>query len=224
MITQVYVHEPGSELWLQASLKPTKIMSVNVDGSGMVENDLAQILVTLAKNEVTNVNREDYRCDPDRTLKSFTKCAFDYLRYKLKSNNCTSMVLQVNTSLEESNICQDVGEFRMAKIREKELLERILVNSQYEACMKPCSKVEYIAAVSKSHKNSKILSRFPTLNDEAISFGLFFNFEEFVVTEKKEYFILNETTLLSSVGGCLGMFLGFSTLTIADWIQSKLQK
>ena len=90
--------------------------------------------------------------------------------------------------------------------------------------MKPCSKVEYFAAVSKTHKNSKILSRFPTMNDETISFGLFFNFEEFIITEKKEYFILDETTLLSSVGGCLGMFLGFSTLTIADWIQNKLQK
>jgi len=220
----VYVHEPGAELWLQASLKPTKIMSVDVDGSGMVENDMAEILVTLAKNELTNVNRKDYRCDPDRTLKSFTECAFDYLRDKLESNNCTSMVLQVNRSLEESNICQDVGEFQKARNGEKEMLEQILVNSQYEACMKPCSKVEYFAAVSKTHKNSKILSRFPTMNDETISFGLFFNFEEFIITEKKEYFILDETTLLSSVGGCLGMFLGFSTLTIADWIQNKLQK
>ena len=60
--------------------------------------------------------------------------------------------------------------------------------------------------------------------NDSIAFGLFFNFEDFSFIAKEEYFILDETTLLSAIGGCLGMFLGFSTLTIADWLQSKLQK
>ena len=220
----MYVHEPGAELWLQASLKPGKIMSVKVDGSEM--DDIAYMLVTLVKNEVTNVNRKDYRCDPEKTLKSFTKCAFDFLRLRLKSNNCTSMVSQVNSTLEQSKICQELGEFNQRRVQEKDLLEKVLVQSQYEQCMKPCSKIEYLAQVRKTHKNAKILedsNRKVSYND-SIAFGLFFNFEDFSFIAKEEYFILDETTLLSAIGGCLGMFLGFSTLTIADWLQSKLQK
>ena len=199
-------------------------MSVKVDGSEM--HDIAQILVTLTKNEVSNVDRKDYRCDPKKTLKSFTKCAFDYLRYKLKANNCTSMVMQVNITLEDTKICPDAGVFHKIRNVEKDLLENILIQSQYEQCMKPCSKIEYFAQVRKTHKNAKILedsNRKVSYND-SIAFGLFFNFEDFSFIAKEEYFILDETTLLSAIGGCLGMFLGFSTLTIADWLQSKLQK
>ena len=134
------------------------------------------------------------------------------------------MVSQVNSTLEQSKICQELGEFNQRRVQEKDLLEKVLVQRQYEQCMKPCSKIEYLAQVSKTHKNAKILSRFKSLHDDSVAFGLFFNFEDFSFIAKEEYFILDETTLLSAIGGCLGMFLGFSTLTIADWLQSKLQK
>ena len=88
----MFIHEQGAELWLQANLKPTKVKSLVIDGEQSSDANVAFYQVDLAMKKVNNVNRKSYRCDKDMSLKSFTSCAFDYLRLKTAYNNCTGTV------------------------------------------------------------------------------------------------------------------------------------
>ena len=156
-------------------------------------------------------------------MKSFTACAFEYLRMNTASNNCTAMISQVNQTLIESNICQEFNSYTTIRKREEEILENILIDSTYEKCLKPCKKIEYAAKLTMVHENRNILTSRPRKSD-GVTFSLLFNYEGFNVQENEEFMIIDGGALLSSIGGFLGLFLGFSTLSIADWIQMKLNK
>ena len=93
-------------MWLQSDLKPSKITSFDIDGNKLDKDKVAYIEIDLTMNKITNQNRGDYRCDPDQSLQSFTQCSFDILNKIFKAENCSAMILKVNTTLEESNICQ----------------------------------------------------------------------------------------------------------------------
>ena len=218
------MHEPGAELWFQAGLKPTKFTPLLIDGEKGIQDNAAYYQVALKMRKVFNVNRKAYKCDPQMTLKSFTSCAFDHLRYKSKtdSKNCTSMVSEVNKKLTETNLCTDNEQFQDMKKYESDILEHTLINGSYEKCLKPCEKVEYSAELTLVHKNSKILGKIQFNSDDYTS--LFHEYDDFTVQEFQEFIILDGGALLSSIGGFLGLFLGFSTLSIADWIHSKFNK
>ena len=44
-------------------------------------------------------------------------------------------------------------------------------------------------------------------------------YDELVILTKKEYFIMSLESLTSAIGGFLGLFLGFSCLSITFWTQ-----
>ena len=51
-----------------------------------------------------------------------------------------------------------------------------------------------------------------------------FKYEEFVITTKEEYFVMNEDGLVSAVGGFLGLFLGSSCVSVIEWIVQFFKK
>ena len=172
--------------------------------------------------KVSNVNRKSYRCDKDMSLKSFTSCAFDYLKLKTASNNCTGMITEVNKTASDTNICKQYKTYTKFRKEEEDILENLLINGTDENCLKPCKKIEYSAKLTMVHENRNILTTQKTPSD-GVTFSLLFAYEDFNVQENQEFMIIDGGALLSSVGGFLGLFLGFSTLSVAEWIQVKLK-
>ena len=223
---KVSVHESGAELWLQSNLKPSKITSFDVDGNKLEEEKVAYISLDLAMSKITNQNRKDYRCDPKQTLKTFTECSFNILSKIVQARNhsCSAMILKVNATLEESNICQDKHTFQEMKELETDTMETILVQQSYEACLKPCKKIEYVGSMTKVNQNARKLSSHQVdVNAASQYVGVWVKYDSFKVQEHQEYFILDKGGLVSSIGGFLGIFLGFSTLSIAEWIHLKME-
>ena len=101
-------------------------------------------------------------------------------------------------------------------------LDTILVQKKYKECLRPCEKMEYIGSMTLLHQNSKKLAPYQYANASQFV-GVLIKYDSFLVQEQQEYFILDENELVSNIGGFLGMFLGLSTLSIAEWIHLKLK-
>ena len=130
------------------------------------------------------------------------------------------MILKVNKTLEDSRICQDMTEFTDMKGKERDFLELILVNVRHEECLRPCEKIEYTGGMTMAHENSrKLMSWAP---DTSQYVGIWVQYDDFIVQEHQEFFVLDESGLVASIGGFMGIFLGLSTLSIAEWIHRKI--
>ena len=77
--------------------------------------------------------------------------------------------------------------------------------SSRTGCLKPCTYIEYsLKAVQKiSTKNSS---------------SLFLRMAESKISFKKELWVYDEISLVSEIGGALGLFVGFSFLSLADLV------
>ena len=211
-------------MWLQNDLKPSKITSFEIDGTKMEEDKVGYIDINLTMMKITNQNRADYRCDIEQSLQSFTQCSFNIFSkiFHAKNYSCSAMILKVNTTLGESNICQDFDSFIEMKGFETDLMDTILVQKKYKECLRPCEKMEYVGSMTLLHQNSKKLAPYQYANASQFV-GVLIKYDSFLVQEQQEYFILDENELVSNIGGFLGMFLGLSTLSIAEWIHLKLK-
>ena len=127
------------------------------------------------------------------------------------------MLYQVGKKFNETNICNTTKIFEAMKRSEELILRKILYNQTSTKCIKPCHTSSYEISLRKVHKNAVFLSgqRELITNDK---YGLVFIYEEFMVQTREEYLVMDEDTLVSTIGGFLGLFLGWSCLSIGEWI------
>ena len=109
----------------------------------------------------------------------------------------------------------------MNKIANKFLTDNLKNENDYN-CQRPCTTVSYEATFRKMHHNSRTLSDPTNEIKDWIGFGLVY--ENLQVTTNHEYYVMSEEALVSSIGGFLGMFLGFSTLSIINWLFSHVNE
>ena len=99
-------------------------------------------------------------------------------------------------------------------------MENILVNIRNEECLRPCEKIEYSGSITKAHQNKmKLLPFAPPDTEQYV--GIWIHYDDFIVQEYQEYFVLGVNGLVSSIGGFLGLFLGLSSMSFAEWIKLK---
>ena len=87
----------------------------------------------------------------------------------------------------------------MVEFRELELEK----TSNRTGCLKPCTYINY------SQRTVQVL---PMKN----SSNLFLRMAESKISFKKELWVYDEISLVSEIGGALGLFVGFSFLNVAD--------
>ena len=86
LLLQIYLHEEGSEYWLQFFLFPSDVTITEIDTVGKIAYTIAKLKYLVDEK----INRKQYRCDPTATMKSFTKCAFQEL-----GNNGKSIIYKI---------------------------------------------------------------------------------------------------------------------------------
>ena len=100
-------------------------------------------------------------------------------------------------------------------------LVNILNNENDSTCLRPCKTISYKAMFRKMHHNSRTLSDETNEIKDWIGFGLVYGNVQ--VTTNHEYYVMSKEALVSSIGGFLGMFLGFSSLSIINWFIQSCQ-
>jgi hypothetical protein len=213
------LHESGDEYWLQYGFNPSKKSVVYIDtknNKGMYGMDGELKYVIHGK-----IPRKNYKCDPDATMESFTKCAFN----EIDESECASAINRIGKYLNETSICKNIIQLTDNYESTSVQLASILYsnNNSLANCIRPCKTTSFEVSMKKDHENGKLLGsdKLKTLNGK---FLLNFIYDDFVIENKKEYFVMNEDGLISAVGGFLGLFLGSSLVSVIEWISQLFKK
>ena len=103
---------------------------------------------------------------------------------------------------------------------ELECVEKVLRNfwfeSKNEKCPRPCSYVQY-KSLGKSVEKSN--------NEVNLNFTFSYMFLSYAATTvHEEYYIFDSIGMIASVGGTLGMFIGFSFSNVINFILNAIKK
>ena len=213
------MHEPGDEYWLQYGFNPSKKIVVYIDtksNNGMYGMDGELKYVIHGK-----VPRKNYKCDAVATMESFTKCAFN----EIDEYECSSAINRIGKYLNETSICKNITQLTDIDKSTSGQLASILYlkNNSLANCIRPCRTTSFEVSMKKDHENGKLLGS-DRLRELDGKFLLNFIYDDFVIENKKEYFVMNEDGLVSAVGGFLGLFLGSSLVSVIEWISELFKK
>ena len=98
--------------------------------------------------------------------------------------------------------------------RGKRIFERILMPNGFSKCMPSCTQYGY---------NGKEM-KLPSVNSVSNSIGFKYKFQYLVMGIYQEYLVYDWKGMITSVGGSLGLFLGFSFLDFSFHIINALEK
>ena len=125
--------------------------------------------------------------------------------------------------MNQTKLCKNTKEFDAANRMTNRYLKAILSqNESNSTCFRPCTTVSYSASLRKMGHNSKTLSSSKNKIRDWVSFGL--HYKDLEVTTNHEYYVMSTEALVSNIGGFLGLFLGFSCLSIIEWILDNCKK
>ena len=134
----------------------------------------------------------------------------------------------VGQKFNQTNLCTNTSEYVAANSMSHKYLKHVLSENDENhkndenhendsTCVRPCTTVSYEASFRKMSHNSRTLSSATnSMIPDWIGFGLVY--EDFQVTSNHEYYVMNTEALISNIGGFLGLFLGFSCLSIISWM------
>ena len=183
-------------------------------------DDIYGIKGTLKYKVEESLPRKNYICNLNTTMELFTQCAFK----KLVINGCTKSINKIGGSFNETKICRNVSELLEKEAIEFRQLQKILHPEKNHTikCVKPCKTTSFDVSLEKMDQNGKKFLKYAPQNKGI--FFLNFNYNEFIIEKKQEYFIMDNAGLISTVGGFLGLFLGSSCVSIIDWIGNHVKK
>jgi hypothetical protein len=212
------LHESGSEYWLQYGFNLSKKSVVYIDtkrDKGIYGRD-GTLKYVLDDKEP----RKNYKCDPDATMESFTRCAFN----EIEKYECSSAIISIGNNFNETSICKNITQLHTNhKSASGQLASILYSNNGLTKCIRPCKTASFGVSLKKDHENDKLLGsdKLKTFNGK---FLLNFIYDDFVIENKKEYFVMNEDGLISAVGGFLGLFLGSSLVSVIEWFSQVFKK
>ena len=214
------MHEAGDEYWLQYGLNPSKIRTIYIDTS---TNDGTSAMEGILRKHVEDKTpRKNFKCDPNATIESFTRCAFN----EIEDYECAPAINKIGCYFNKTNICKTLDELNKNQhLIYSQLSKTLYAQHSNSSCIKPCKTASFEVSLQKKHDNGKLLGS-SKIKELATSerFLLNFKYDDFVIENKKEYLVMNEDGLISAVGGFLGLFLGSSCVSVIEWIGQLFKK
>ncbi len=215
---QIYLNEPGVEYWYQALLAPSKIVQIDLD-TNQVDTGVGYVRAQMSLTVEKKVSRKIYQCDDSTSMQKYTKCLLDDIG---NEHPCSAFMEKYGEKWNASKICDNSANFNESQGFMKSQMKEALVNDTFSKCVKPCKTLTYGAELISMHKNSKLVSRFQIEQPGAFFFGMYF--EQFKINYKEEYVLMTWTNFFSTIGGFLGLFMGYSILTLGEWISVFAKK
>lgn len=221
---QIFLHNEGEEFWLVATEFPIDVVSVNLPVESM--ENIALIQISLTEKTTTQIDRKTVPCQFYNQNTEFTDCSKEKLWTLLKPIiNCT--IPQLKSVIPESSGFLECPSTLSAWITYMTSIN-ILVDflghvSQYN-CPVPCHQRSYNYNLKYLHRNSWINIENPSIGGKNSSI-LAISYSSMLVEEKIETIVYDLENLLTSVGGNLGLFLGFSCfstlLTVIEYFSKS---
>ena len=230
---KIYFHPKGDELWLTGyQAFPYEVASVDLDIAKRQSFSAAMLSI----KEVRSIMHSrpempciDYSEESDNEHELFTNCCKENMWKNLPSDiTCTvaemKKIIPANSTLRE---CNNVEEAIKMYWKFVEYHGTFVTNSWHYNCPVPCKQKSYKLKLDFYHKSSALLPQSLSAIDSEELFTLNIFYSPFTVEEKIESLEYDFANVLVSAGGNLGLFLGFSCLTVMfkaiEWLQAKYE-
>ena len=156
------------------------------------------------------------------TSKSFYHCMADKALDVIDQGNCTTKcippffksILDLATKKSGFDLCQ---EYQPNKCIGGLITQRLVKAARLEECQRSCKQTDFYAKVSGTNAIPKF---WPEGMDNEVCFG----FATTIVKVDEEYLIYGFADMVGSVGGSLGLFLGFSFLDQLSSLLAMIQR
>ena len=190
----IFLHEKG-QFWPRSDM----ISFGQPDPISLYNNSEMQIIFSV--KAVEKLSTEDKPCIEDPEY-SFTKCLQNFL---VKKSNCDVNFLAKN-NIDQTNSCSGPKFYlyfaELIKLKQ-EKISKVQTDS---GCYPKCKTMQF-----SYEKNQRTLSWKPNWTSE-----VFIQPKSSVVEYSTEFYSFDLNDLISSVGGNLGLFLGWSFLTFVE--------
>lgn len=227
---KIFIHPKGDEIWFTGFWEsPYEIAHVTLE----ITNRENFSLATLSLREVRSVLHPkpqmpciDYQAGSDIEHELFAKCCKDSLWRHLQALiRCKvadmKQIIPINSSIPECTNLEDAYKMYWTF---NDLLMSFMPNPWRYGCPLPCRQSFYEARIKYFHNNNAILREaHKNLSEGHFTFYPYMSI--FLTEEKIESLEYDLTNLLVAAGGNLGLFLGFSCLSVLfgliEWIRGR---
>jgi hypothetical protein len=179
-----------------------------------IKVDSKNVDLAIRENENIHLNSKSTPCSTTLNFSTYLKCGKTYMKSVMLPNmKCTL------PGIEEFFVGTNIGECTDKKAASYSFVQFLisrsafLDNSASLTCDLPCSETNYIVEPLYYHANSWIEpDDAHVLKDGHFNLRFFYN--TLVVEEKITSLVYDTGTLLTSAGGNMSLFLGFSCLSV----------
>jgi hypothetical protein len=213
---KIYVHQNNTDFWITSS----KEFPVNVPSSVLIESNnskgLRGAFLDIAEVETTYLSKDEKECKPamDEATNYFVQCSKETLWKNLPSAiNCTIVdmmhIVPKNSTMIE---CSDDISAEFVYFNYSRFLTEFIMKPEKFGCPVPCKQTIFKINSEYVHNNNlKYPSDYPFL-DKSFLFRL--QYSTLNVEEQIENLDYDLASLLVASGGNLGLFIGFSCLSV----------
>ena len=172
--------------------------------------NMSLVMISLMEKETTQLKTEHYDCKTYNQESEFIDCTKKQLWNVLSSKiNCTiaglESIVQNGTEIE---YCSDSVSARQTFDHMVKTFDQVYSNLSKFNCPVPCRQKGFNYKIKYFHKNSWIEPENSTMSKTFA--GLYVSYSSLLVEERVETIVYDLECLLTSLGGNLGLFLGFS--------------
>ena len=214
----VFVHLKGEEIWLNNQLdSPITIASTLIEIKS--RDQFFGAVMLLGEIDTSVLSKEEEPCkayskDEANESDAFIQCSKNALW-----NNITQEVkcwipqmkgiLMINSTLPACNMTAGNATFE----KFNNLFDNFAQDSNSLGCPAPCKQISYKLSVEYYHENTWFYETYPYDTSEAY-FPLKYYYDTLNVEQRIESLDYDFGNFLVSAGGNLGLFLGFSCLSV----------
>jgi hypothetical protein len=172
--------------------------------------NMSLVMVSLMEKETTQLKTKHYDCKPYNDDLEFIECCKKQLWNDLRPKiNCSFAGLEnIVPNSAEINYCNELSSAQNTFVQVSNTFADVFSNLSKYSCPVPCSQKGFNYNIKYFHKNSWIESDNSTKSQN--SAGVAVSYSSLLVEERSETIIYDLECLLTSLGGNLGLFLGFS--------------
>jgi hypothetical protein len=226
---KIYIHQKGDEFWISGfMIFPVRTSFITLSTSK--HNNMSLALASFREIRTVLHSKEEMPCtdnakDSEKERELFVQCSKQQLWRNLPPNiNCTVAdmykIIPKNATMQE---CSNTDIAHDAYLSYSQYLNEFVTQPWKYGCQVPCRQTHYRIMLEYYHKNNAILFK------DMIKFGEgHFTFlpiySTFMIEEEIEKLEYDFGSLLVSAGGNLGLFLGFSCLSVLFFVIEWFQK
>ena len=213
---KVYLHDKDEEFWLWRAIFPVSIETVDLKVNSSPHDLIADL--TLRKSETHYKSRNEHGCKEYSGNETFTQCAMNQFPAFLRLHNVTCMTATQNfPHLADFPQCEFTNEKESGAFQSDtaNVLRRFINELDDLGCKRTCISTIYSPVVNTFNQG---------LAGSKDLFAIHAYFVSTSVVISREFYVYDSITLLTSVGGTLGLLLGYSVLSMVLFCIDNVEK